>query len=160
MSDFAKSWKLSRQRFIDSVSDLNHDQLNFRLHKDVLTPGEMALHVVGVEIWFIAQLTDLELNQAELRLTKAAVDGVVNDNPFPYESDEISPAIITWAFNRGGLHVADHIENPTEDFLTKEIKSALGPIITGEGALARFAFHPAYHQGQVHLIRTSPNFPG
>jgi len=159
MTDFAISWSLSRQRFADSVSDLTHEQLNFRLHDGVLTPGEMVLHVVGVEIWFIAQLTGKQLNQAELRLTSAAVDGVVNDNPFPYEPEEISPTMISWAFTRGADHVKEHIEDPSQEFLTKEIKSALGPVITGEGALARFAFHPANHQGQVHLIRTSPNFP-
>jgi hypothetical protein len=160
MSDFAKSWRLSRHRFEDSVVDLNHEQLNFRLHEGILTPGEMALHVVGVEIWFITQLSGVVLNQAELRLTKAAVDGVVNENPFPYDSEEISPAMVTWAFNRGKMHVEGHIDRPAEAFLTKEIKSALGPVITGEGALARLAFHPAYHQGQIHLIRTSPSFPG
>jgi hypothetical protein len=159
MTDFSKSWRLSRQRFAESVTDLSHDQLNFRLHDGVLTPGEMVLHVVGVEIWFIQQLVGLDLNQAEIRLTRAAVDGVVNDNPFPYEPDEISPAMITWALGRAEGHMREHIESPSEDFLTKEIKSALGPIITGEGALTRLAFHPAYHQGQVHLIRTSPNFP-
>lgn len=159
MTDFAKSWNLSRQRFAESVTDLNHDQLNYRIHDDVLTAGEMLLHVIGVEIWFIAQLTGKELNQAEVKLTKAAVDGVVNNNPFPYEPAEISPSMIAWALTRGEHHVREHIENPSPEFLAKEIKSALGPIITGEGALARFSFHPAYHQGQVHLIRTSPGFP-
>ena len=159
MSDFAKSWRLSRQRFADSVSDLNQDQLNFRIHPHVLTAGEMVLHVVGVEIWFVAQLTGKELNQAEVRLTQAAVDGVVNENPFPYEAEEISPKMIEWALKRGEIYVHDNIDNPSEEFLIKEIKSALGPIITGEGALTRLAFHPAYHQGQVHLIRTSPGFP-
>jgi Protein of unknown function (DUF664) len=159
MTDFAKAWQLSRHRFAESVSDLNQVQLNYRLHPDVLTAGEMVLHVVGVEIWFVAQLTGQELNEVEVRLTKAAVDGVVNDNPFPYRTDEISPQMITWAFQRGQEIVKEHIENPSAEFLAKEIKSALGPIITGEGALARFAFHPAYHQGQVHLIRTSPGFP-
>ena len=159
MTDFAKSWRLSRGRFIESVADLNLNQLNYRLHDGILTPGEMALHVAGVEIWFIAQLTDLDLNQAELRLTKAAVNGVVNDEPFPYESEEISPQMVDWAFKRAEMYVNANIDDPAPDFLTKEIKSALGPIITGEGALARIAFHSAYHQGQVHLIRTSPGFP-
>ena len=159
MTDFAISWKLSRHRFAESVTDLSQEQLNYRLHPDVLTAGEMLLHVVGVEIWFVAQLTGMSLNESDLRLTKAAVDGVVNDNPFPFDVTEITPAIMVEALNRGQEVVAPHIENPSTEFLTKEIKSALGPIITGEGALARFAFHPAYHQGQVHLIRTSPDFP-
>ncbi|MEI8282907.1 MAG: hypothetical protein WCG75_10915, partial [Armatimonadota bacterium] len=115
MTDFSKSWRLSRQRFAESVTDLSQDQLNFRLHDDVLTPGEMAIHVVGVEIWFLQQLVGLDLNQAEIRLTRAAVDGVVNDNPFPYEADEISPAMVAWAFARGEGHVREHIENPSEE---------------------------------------------
>ena len=159
MSDFAKSWRLSRQRFVDSVSDLNQSQLNYRIHPGVLTIGEMALHVVGVEIWFISQLVEKDLNQAEIRLTHAATEGVVNEQPFPYESEEIGPALVTWAFKRGEMHLAEDIEIPSEELLAKEIKSALGPMITGEGALARLAFHPAYHQGQVHLIRTAPGFP-
>ncbi len=159
MTDFAKSWRLSRQRFVDSVADLNQDQLNYRLHDGVLTIGEMALHVAGVEIWFVAQLTGQELNQAEIKLTQAAVNGVVNEKPFPYSADEIAPPMVTWAMGRAEGYVQKNIEEPTEEFLTKEIQSALGPIITGEGALTRFAFHPAYHQGQVHLIRTSPGFP-
>ena len=159
MSDFAKSWRLSRQRFIDSVTDLNHSQLNYRIHPGVLTIGEMALHVVGVEIWFISQLVEKDLNQAEIRLTQAATEGVVNDHQFPYESEEVGPALVAWAFKRGEMHLAQDIDDPSEELLAKEIKSALGPVITGEGALTRLAFHPAYHQGQVHLIRTAPEFP-
>lgn len=159
MTDFATAWQLSRHRFAESVTDLNQEQLNFRLHPDVLTAGEMVLHVVGVELWFVAQLTGSELNEQDLRLTMAAVDGVVNQNPFPFSVEEICPERIASALARGQEVVKPHIENPSSEFLSKEIKSALGPIITGEGALARFAFHPAYHQGQVHLIRTSPGFP-
>ena len=159
MSEFAKSWRLSRHRFAESVSDLNQDQLNFRIHPDVLTIGEMVLHVAGVEIWFIAQLTGKELSESEIKLTKAAVDGVVNENPFPFSREEITPMMMTEALNRGELFVANHIDNPSSEFLTKEIKSALGPIITGEGALTRFAFHSAYHHGQAHLIRAAPGFP-
>ena len=159
MTDFSKSWRLSRQRFIESVSDLNQDQLNYRLYPGALSAGEMALHVAGVEIWFISQLTGQELNQAEIKLTKAAVDGVVNDNPFPYEAEDIGPAMVTWAMTRAEFYVTPNIDDPSEEFLTKEIKSALGPVITGEGALTRFAFHPAYHHGQVYLIRSSPDFP-
>lgn len=139
--------------------DLNQEQLNFRLHPDTLTAGEMVLHVAGVEVWFASQLTKKELNQAEHRLTKAAVDGVVNDNPFPFDSEEISPNMIAWAFKTGDMHLREHIENPSEEFLAGELKSALGPMITGEGALTRLGFHSAYHQGQVHLLRTSPTFP-
>jgi hypothetical protein len=51
------------------------------------------------------------------------------------------------------------IEQPTADILKKEIVSVLGPVITGEGAFARMAFHAAYHQGQVHMLRTAPGFP-
>ncbi len=159
MTDFSKSWRLSRQRFIESVSDLNHDQLNYRVYPGALSVGEMALHVAGVEIWFISQLTGQQLNQAEIKLTKAAVEGVVNDKPFPYNAEEIGPAMVTWAMGRGEVYVAPNIDDPSAEFLAKEIKSALGPIITGEGALTRLAFHPAYHQGQVYLIRSSPNFP-
>ena len=46
MTDFAKAWQLSRHRFAESVSDLNQEQLNFRLHPDVLTAGEMVLPIV------------------------------------------------------------------------------------------------------------------
>jgi hypothetical protein len=32
-------------------------------------------------------------------------------------------------------------------------------MIDGTGALARLAFHPAYHQGQVYLMKQAPAFP-
>jgi hypothetical protein len=52
------------------------------------------------------------------------------------------------------------MESPSPEFLQREIKSALGPMITGHGALARLAFHPGYHHGQAYLMLTSPDFPG
>lgn len=159
MSDFAKSWNLSRGRFVEAVSGLNQEQLNWRLHPGTLTIGEMVLHVVGVETWFISQIVGRTIEGEEARLVKAAVDGVVNDLPFPYSPDEITPEAIAKAFAHSKALVEPHMDNPSAEFLAKELKSALGPMITGEGALARMAFHPGYHHGQAYLMITAPGFP-
>lgn len=159
MTDFAHSWNLSRGRFVESLEGLNQEQLNWKLHPAALSIGEMAIHVAGVEIWFVAQCTGLELNEAQARLTKTATEGVVNDNPYPFSPEEITPELVISALNEAKALVEPHITNPSEEFLKKEIKSALGPIITGHGALTRYAFHPAYHHGQVYQIITAPGFP-
>ena len=159
MSDFVISWRLSRGRFLDAVSPLNTSQLNWRLHPGVLTAGEMALHVAGVEISFAGQLTERPTEGLAPRLRAAATDGVVNDNPFPFEAAEITPELVAQSMELAREWVQPILERPSSELLAKQIVSALGPVITGEGALARLAFHPGYHQGQVHLIATAPGFP-
>ncbi len=159
MTDFAIAWELSRGRFVAALDGLTAEQLNFRLHPNSLTIGEMALHVAGVEVSFATQLLgqtpvgDLE------RLRMAATDGSVNDNPFPFSVEEITPARVAESLLASRALAEQVILEPTPEILAKEIQSALGPIITGSGALARLAFHPGYHQGQVYLIATSPGFP-
>lgn len=159
MSQFAISWKLSRGRFVDAIKDLNQEQLNWRLHPGALTLGESALHVAGVEVSFVSQLDDSPVDGLAARLKSAATEGVVNDNPFPFTSDEITPELVAKSLDLAELMARPLLENPSQAVMEKEIVSALGPVITGEGALARFAFHPGYHQGQAHLIRTAPGFP-
>lgn len=159
MSQFAISWKLSRGRFVDAIKDLNQEQLNWRLHPGALTLGESALHVAGVEVSFVSQLNDSPVEGLAARLKTAATEGVVNDNPFPFTSDEITPELVAKSLDLAELMARPLLENPSQAVMEKEIVSALGPVITGEGALARFAFHPGYHQGQAHLIRTAPGFP-
>lgn len=160
MSDFSASWNLSRGRFVDAVSGLNQSQLNWRIHPGSLTIGEMALHVAGVEVSFASQLLNRSLGEFEGKLKSAATDGVVNDKPFPFDSSEIVPETVAKALDTSKTMVESMISSPSEAVLMKEIVSALGPVITGKGALARLAFHPAYHQGQVHTISTAPGFPG
>lgn len=159
MSDFVISWRLCRGRFLDAISSLDAAQLNWRLHPGVLTAGEMALHVAGVEISFASQLTDQPTEGLPARLRAAATDGVVNDKPFPFEAGEITPSLVAESMELAREWVQPILEDPSPELLEKEIVSALGPVITGEGALARLAFHPGYHQGQVHLIATAPGFP-
>ncbi len=158
MSQFETSWELSRKRFVDEISSLSSEQLNWRLHPNSLTIGEMALHVAGVEISFASQLSGTELSDEQARLKSAATDGVVNRNPFPFGEAEIHPPLVKAALENSLQMVKPLMENP-EPIWSKELVSALGPVITGEGALARLAFHSAYHQGQAYLIRTSPGFP-
>lgn len=159
MSDFALAWSLSRSRFIDTIKDLNAAQLNYRLHPQALTIGEMALHVAGVEVSFASQLLGLELDEEGKRLKAAATDGSVNDKPFPFSMDEITPDNVMAKLDYARSLVEPMISNPSDGVLQKEIVSALGPVITGQGAMARFAFHAGYHQGQAYLIRTAPEFP-
>lgn len=159
MSDFAAAWRLSRGRFVDTISDLDAAGLNWRLHPGSLTIAEMAMHVAGVETSFMAQLMGTDLDEFGTRLRAAATDGVVNDRPFPFTGEEMTPALVTQALEAAQAMVEPVMTQPTEELRRKEIVSALGPVITGEGALARLAFHAAYHQGQAYLLRTAPGFP-
>ena len=159
MSDFAKSWQLSRGRLKAEIEGMTSEQLHYRIHPNSLSAGQAVLHVVGVEVWFTAQLIQKELEGDLLRVAKSATAGVVNDDPFPFSDEEITMELVTWALEEGEKLLGPNIENPSPEFLSGELKSALGPIITGEGALTRMAFHPAYHQGQIYLCKTSPDFP-
>ena len=159
MSDFAVSYAISRGRFEESLAGIGQEGLNYRLHEGAATIGEMALHVAGVEVSFISQLSGCELDEFSHRLKAASTDGIVNELPFPFAPSEISPELVSKALAIGRGLVEPHINALTPELRQMELKSALGPMITGEGAFARLAFHPGYHQGQVYLIATSPNFP-
>lgn len=159
MSDFAASWTLSRGRFNAELEGLSAEQLNWRLHPNALTIGEMALHVAGVEVSFLSQLLGTALSPLHARIKAAATEGVVNDHPFPFAAEEITPTLVAEALADARAMVEPVIGNPSDAVRAKEIVSALGPVIDGTGALARIAFHSGYHQGQVHLIRTAPGFP-
>ena len=158
MSDFSETWALVRGRFIDALQGLTQEQLNFRMHDGALTLAEMALHVAGVEVSFASQLRgESPVGLAE-RLMAAATDGVVNDKPFPFPPAECSPELVAEAFATADSFVRPMIENP-DPWRSKQIVSALGPMIDGTGAFARLAYHPGYHQGQAHLVKTAPGFP-
>lgn len=159
MNDFGDTWRLTRGRFDDAVRGLTTEQLHWRMQPDSLTLGEMALHVVGVEVSFISQILGQEPEGDEERLRKAATDGSVNDNPFPFESSEITAEKVEWALALGREKVAAIIDNVTDEIRGRQVKSALGPIVDGTGAFARIAYHPGYHQGQAYLIKTAPGFP-
>lgn len=159
MSDFAETWLLIRRRFDDAVLDLNSEQLNWRMQPGALTLGEMALHVAGVEVSFLSQMlgeaTDGDLD----RLRRAATDGSVNDEQFPFSEDEITPERVRWGLDLARTMVEPVITQLTPELRAKPVKSALGPMTDGTGAMARIAYHPGYHQGQAYLIRTAPGFP-
>ena len=159
MSDFAATWELVRGRLEKEVEGLSSESLNYRLHPETLTIGEMAIHVSGTELWFISQLEGVELGGEEAKIARAAKDGVVNTEPFPFEAGEIDAESVKSAMAKGREAVDRHIHSPTDAILSKEIVSVLGPVIDGRGAFARLAYHPGYHQGQVHIIKTSPGFP-
>lgn len=159
MSEFAESWQLSRKRFVDAIAGMTQQQLNWRLHEGTLTIGEMALHVAGVEVSFSSQLLGIELSEDDQRLKRAATDGVVNEKEFPYSAEEITPDRVAAGLARGETLAGPMLQDPSAEVRSKEIVSALGPVITGEGAMARLGFHAGYHQGQVHLIATAPGFP-
>lgn len=159
MSDFALSWSLSRKRLVDEVTGLSAEQLNWKIHPNCLSIGEMAIHVAGVETSFSSQLQGLTLDENAARLKMAATQGVVNDDPFPYTPAEITPEFVSSALALGESMCQSMIEDASTEIRGREIKSALGPMISGEGALARLGFHSAYHQGQAYLIKTAPGFP-
>jgi hypothetical protein len=87
------------------------------------------------------------------------VDGVINENPFPYGAGEITPEVVAEAEAIAQKMTEPVITNLTDEVRAKSLKSALGPMIDGTGAMARLAYHPGYHQGQVYMIKTAPGFP-
>jgi hypothetical protein len=158
MSDFAATWTLVRGRFDDAIAGLTHEQLNWRMQRDSLTLAEMAVHVAGVEVSFISQLTDSRLDEFGSRLKAAATDGVVNEKPFPFTKDDMTPEMVQTALSTARQMVEPAISAP-DALRDRQIVSALGPVIDGTGAFARLAYHPGYHQGQAHLVKTAPGFP-
>lgn len=159
MSDFGETWRLIRKRFDDAVLDKSAEQLNWVLHSDALTLGEMAIHVAGVEVSFCSQLTDTPTEGELDRVRRAATDGSVNNLPFPFSRDEITPELVKWALDTAREMTAKVIDDTSPELRSKQIQSALGPIVDGTGALARLAYHPGYHQGQAYLIESAPGFP-
>ncbi len=160
MSDFLIGWQLSRKRFDDEILGLNQAQLTWRLYPQGLSIGEMALHLAGVELSFTSQLAGMELGEDQVRLKRCATEGVVNDLPFPYSADEITPEFVRSSLAATAALVEPMISSPASEMRLKELVSALGPVITGEGAFARLAFHPAYHHGQAYQMKMHPEFPG
>lgn len=138
---------------------LTADQLQFRLYAGALSIGEMALHVAGVEVWFVSQMNGVPVPEALAAVAKCATEGVVNDNPFPFANESITPEQVKETLATAAALVKEVIYTPTDAQLTVELKSALGPIITGRGALARIAFHSGYHHGQAYQIKCAPGFP-
>ena len=158
MSDFSATWSLVRGRLINDIAGLTTEQLNWRLHPGTLTIGEMVIHVAGVEISFASQLLGETPEGLEARLKASATDGSVNDKPFPFAVEEITPEFVAEALAVALAKVEPLITNP-DPYRDVQIVSALGPTIDGSGAFARLAYHPGYHQAQVHMIRTAPGFP-
>jgi hypothetical protein len=159
MADFLATWALVRGRFDRELEGLSIEQLHFRLHSGALTLAEMAVHVAGVEVSFATQLLGTTLTPELARLKAAATDGSVNDKPFPFLAEELTPDFITHALGIGSDMARSILEAPTDEIRAREIVSALGPVIDGTGAMARLAYHPGYHQGQAYLIKTAPGFP-
>ncbi|MBL8048059.1 MAG: hypothetical protein JNJ45_05200 [Chthonomonas sp.] len=158
MLDFEESYNISRGRFASSVEALNQAQLNFKLHDDALTIGQMAIHVAGVEVWFTAQCLGKELDEFEAKVARCATEGSVNDLPFPYPDAEITPELVLQALVMGEK-AARELFAAEASIRDVQLTSALGPVITGTGAMARMAFHPGYHHGQAYLIMGAPGFP-
>jgi hypothetical protein len=159
MSDFLAAYQISRKRFDDAVTGLSQEQLNWRLQPDTMSIGEMAMHVAGAEVNFISQLLNTPLDDYATRLKSAATRGVVDDLPVPYAPEEITPEAVAEALAFGRALAEPVIAVPTDEVRATVIKSVLGPMIDGTGALARLAFHSGYHQGQAYLISIAPGFP-
>jgi hypothetical protein len=159
MSDFHTAWTISRGRFIAELEGLSQEQLSWRIHPGTLTLAEAALHVAGVEAKFGASIMGTELDPSLQRIVAAATDGVVNDRPFPFASEDMTQGFIAEALALSKTILEPALLDPTPERRAVSLVSALGPIITGEGALARLTFHAAYHQGQAYLIKQAPGFP-
>ncbi len=159
MSDFYETWNLVRTRFENELTGLSQEQLNWRLHPGSLTIGESALHVAGVEISFLTQLTGADLSEVAEKVRRCSTEGVVHEGDFPFAPSEITPELVAEALKISREMVEPNITNLTDELRAKTLKSALGPVIDGTGAFARLAYHPGYHQGQVYMLKIAPGFP-
>ena len=159
MHDFHAAWSLSRERLLAEIEGLTQAQLAWRLYPGSLTIGEAALHVAGVEAKFGAAVRGIEIDPALDRVRSAATDGVVNDLPFPFAAEETTPDFVAQALEASRAVVEPALLDPTAEIRAVSLVSALGPVITGEGALARLAFHAAYHHGQAYQLKNAPGFP-
>ena len=159
MTDFYQAWSLSRGRYLDEIVGLNQAQLNFRLYPSALTIGEAAIHVAGIETRFASGIDGLTLDPFLERVLTTATEGVVNDHPFPFSSEEITPELVARALDASKAIWEPIVLDPTPERRAAPLVSVLGPAITGEGAMARLAFHAGYHQGQAYQIKNAPDFP-
>jgi hypothetical protein len=159
MSDFSETWSLVRGRFEKEFEGLNQEQINWRLQPKSLTIAEQVMHTAGVEASFIHQLTGEPLDDFGERVRASATDGVTNETGFPFSVEEMTPEMLQRASHLGRRMVEKYIDPLSDEIRQKEIKSALGPIITGTGAFARISYHPGYHQAQIYMIKSAPGFP-
>ena len=159
MSDFYVAWSLSRGRFIEEIAGLTHEQLAWRLYPGMLTLAESAVHVAGVEAKFAAGIDGLSLDPFLQRVLAAATDGVVNDKPFPFSEEEMTPELVAQALEAARAVWEPIVQDPTPERRAATLVSALGPVIAGEGAMARLTFHAGYHQGQAYLVKNASGFP-
>ncbi len=159
MTDFHAAWTLSRGRFLAEIEGLSHAQLAWRLYPGMLTLAEGAVHVAGVEAKFAAGVDGLELDPLLQRVASAATDGVVNDKPFPFSEAEMTPEFVAEILEASRAVWEPIVQDPTPARREASLVSALGPVIAGEGAMARLTFHAGYHQGQAYLIKNAPGFP-
>jgi hypothetical protein len=144
VSDFSLSWNLSRQRFVDEISGLTDEQLRWKPYPGCLSIGQSALHVAGVETSFGGQLQGKEFSEAEAKVKSSATEGVVNDNPFPFDDSEITALLVAETLAASKAVVEGIITEPTEEVLAKQLKSALGPMISGQGAFTRLSIYAAW----------------
>lgn len=159
VSDFAAAYALSRTRFEQEVQPLSHAALTYKPSPDSLSIAQMAVHLAGVETWFAAQIFGEALEGEQARLARAAVEGVVDNAPFPYSDAELTPEFVAQSLRAGRDAVERLYAADSPEIRQRELKSALGPMIDGEGAMARCCFHPAYHHGQAYHYTTLPDFP-
>ena len=160
MNDFHTTYALVRGRMVEAVQDLNDGQLKWRLHSASPSICEMVIHVCGVEMSFANQLLERKPeSEFDKRITASSRDGIVNDSPFPFSEDEQGAELMNRVLERGFEIAGPLIEEANGTVRNKEIESALGPMIDGNGALARIAYHPGYHTGQIWTYRYHPDFP-
>lgn len=159
MSDFHSAWALSRGRYLDEIDGLSAAQLNFRLYPGALTIGEAALHVAGIEVRLAAMIDDLALDPFLERVRAAATEGLVDDRPFPFSPEEITPDLVRRALEASRVVWEPIVLDPTPARRAARCFSSQGLAIDGEGAMRRLTFHAGYHQGQAYQIKNAPGFP-
>ena len=112
-----------------------------------------------METKFAAGVDGLELDELMQRVLASATDGVTHDKPFPFTAEELTPEFLKRVLDAAKSIWEPIVLDPTPERRLATLVSALGPVITGEGAMARLTFHAGYHQGQAYQMKHSPDFP-
>jgi hypothetical protein len=162
MTDFAEVWSFSNERLAQAIEGLDDRQMSWRLYDGGHCIFEYLYHIAGAEHYWSSRMAGVDPNLTELggRLDAAVRAGFLRDGQFPFGEDDFRRDLVESALAWTHAAIAPIIGSPTQQQLSMQLESPLGPMVTGRGGLIRLAQHAAYHTGQIWMIRLSPEFPG
>ncbi|MCS7208998.1 MAG: DinB family protein [Fimbriimonadales bacterium] len=160
MSELAALWRFTRARLAQAIEGLTDAQLNWRMFAGAHSIAEYLYHVAGAELYWAHHLGGWQpADEFEAGVLACTRDSFLNDAPFPLAASLCNTTDVHRALNLSYAQLAPIIDSPTPEQLAKPVRSPIGDPIDGREGLIRVAQHPAYHTGQIWLIRMHPEFP-